>query len=163
MRGRALGVIAAAAVFAADQASKYWMLEVFGIEGRAAIPLLPFLDVVMVWNRGISYGLFQINPLVLLTFSVVVSLALGVWMWRAGTLLTTLALGLVIGGALGNALDRYRFGAVADFFHFHTPFWLGPLSNYVFNVADMGIVAGAGLLLYEAFFVKADGPRAESA
>jgi signal peptidase II len=163
MRPRVLGLVAAAVVFFADQASKVWMLDVFGIEGRGAIALTPFLDIVMAWNRGVSYGLFQFPPLVLLAFSLCVSLALAVWMWRSGARVTSLALGLVIGGALGNALDRWRFGAVADFFHFHTPFWAGPLSNYVFNVADVGIVAGAALLLYEAFLEKPRGEPAASA
>ena len=162
MSPRILGLTAAAIVFAADQASKYWMLEVYGIEGRGPISLLPFLDVVMAWNRGVSYGLFQFPPLILLVFSLCVSLGLVVWMWRGKAVLTCLALGLIVGGALGNALDRWRFGAVADFFHFHTPFWAGPLSNYVFNVADVGIVAGAMFLLYEAFFEKSRGGPASS-
>ena len=151
---RVFGLTAGALVLAADQASKYWMLEVFDIGGRDPIRLLPFLEVVMVWNRGISYGHFQFHPLILLAFSLAASVFLGVWMWRAGGALTSLALGLIVGGALGNAWDRYAHGAVADFFHFHTPFSLGPLSNYVFNIADVGIVAGAALLLYEAFLVK---------
>lgn len=154
MTPRALGILAAALALAADQASKLWMLRVYEIEGRPPLPLLPFLDVVLAWNRGISYGHFQLHPLILLSFSLGASLVLAVWLWRANAILTCLALGLIVGGALGNASDRWFYGAVLDFLHFHTPFSLGPLSNYVFNIADAGIVAGAGLLLYEAFFGK---------
>ncbi len=158
MNPRALGFAAAAAVLAADQASKHWLMNVYDIAARQPVRLAPFLDVVMAWNRGISYGQLQLDPLILLSFSLAASLALSVWMWRSGVGLTSLALGLIVGGALGNAWDRYAHGAVADFFHFHTPFWLGPLSNYVFNVADVGIVAGAALLLYEAFLLKERAP-----
>ena len=154
-RGRlspfSLGAIAAILVFLADQASKYWIIEIYAIAERGPVRLLPFLDLVMAWNKGVSYGRFQLPPLALFAFSIAACLFLIVWMWRTPDRLTCLALGLITGGALGNALDRITHGAVADFFDFHTPFWLGPLSNYVFNVADVGIVAGAGLLLYEAF------------
>lgn len=163
MQPRALGLAAATLVLAADQACKYWMLYAFGIETRQPIPLLPFLDVVLAWNRGISYGNFQFHPLILMAFSLAASLALGIWLWRANAALTCLALGLIVGGALGNAWDRVAHGAVADFFYFHTPFWLGPLSNYVFNVADVGIVAGAALLMYEAFLTKDRPPASPSA
>ena len=155
MTPRALGLMAAGLALAADQASKYWMMNVFDIAARQPVRLTPFLDVVMAWNTGVSYGQLRLHPMLLMGFSLAASLALGIWMWRCGVRVTALALGLIVGGALGNALDRWAHGAVADFFHFHTPFWLGPLSNYVFNVADVGIVAGAALLLYEAFFMRA--------
>ena len=154
MTPRFLGLAAAALVLVADQASKYWMLHVFDIAARQPVRLAPFLDVVMAWNPGVSYGQLRLHPMLLMAFSLAASLALAIWMWRCGVRLTALALGLIVGGALGNAFDRWAHGAVADFFHFHTPFWLGPLSNYVFNVADVGIVAGAALLLYEAFFTR---------
>ena len=154
MTARVLGLTVAALVLAADQASKYWMMNVFDIAARQPVRLTPFLDVVMAWNPGISYGQLRLHPMLLMGFSLAASLALAIWMWRCRARLTALALGMIVGGALGNALDRWAHGAVADFFHFHTPFWLGPLSNYVFNVADVGIVAGAALLLYEAFFMR---------
>ena len=163
MTPRALGLTTAACVLAFDQASKYWMLEIFGIEARQPIRVTPFLDVVMAWNRGVSYGNFPLHPMILLAFSLAVSAFLVVWLWRSAMPLTCVALGLILGGALGNAVDRWLHGAVADFFHFHTPFWLGPFSNYVFNIADVGIVAGAALLLYEAFFVKDRVPPAPAA
>ncbi len=83
-------------------------------------------------------------------------------MWRAPNRLTTLAVGLVIGGALGNAADRLTRGAVADFFYLHTTLPVGPLANYVFNVADVAITAGVALLLYESFFA-ADPPPEKAA
>ena len=85
--------------------------------------------------------------LALLALSLGATLFLGVWLWRAPRSITTLGLGLIVGGALGNAYDRFAYGAVADFFHFH----IGTFSWYVFNLADIGIVAGVGLLLYESF------------
>ncbi len=154
MKPRTLGFSAAALALAADQTSKYWLLLGFGIEARSPLQILPFLDLVLVWNKGISYGNLQLHPLILLIFALAVSAGLAVWLWRAGSAVTSMALGLILGGALGNAWDRFAHGAVADFLYFHTPFWLGPLSNYVFNLADVCIVAGAGLLLYEGFFVK---------
>ena len=78
------------------------------------------------------------------------TLLLGIWLWRASHPVTTLGLGLIVGGALDNAYDRFTYGAVADFFYFH----VGSFSWYVFNLADVGIVAGVGLLLYESFFIK---------
>ena len=104
----------------------------------------------MVWNRGISYGLFQQHEdwgrygLVLL--SVAAAIGMGVWLARARTIVLALALGLLIGGALGNALDRFLYGAVADFVLLY---WI-PFFPYVFNVADLAIVAGVALLLYDS-------------
>jgi signal peptidase II len=157
---RLLGLLVAGATLAIDQIHKVWMIEVFDIGARQPIRVLPFLDLVMAWNPGISYSLFRADSAAgraaLLAFSLTATLGLGIWMWRTPHKLTALALGFIIGGALGNAWDRYAYGAVADFFHFHTPFSLGPLSNYVFNIADVGIVAGVGLLLYESLLVKED-------
>lgn len=158
MSPRQLGVLLAALTLAVDQAHKAWMLQVFDIQSRPPIAVLPFLDITMAWNRGVSYSLLRADTpagqLLLAGFALVAITLLGVWLWRSTHPAATAGLGLIIGGAAGNALDRLRFGAVADFFHFHTPVSLGPLSNYVFNLADVGIVAGVGLLLYESLFVK---------
>ncbi len=153
---RALGLLAALVAALADQAHKYWMLHVFGIEGRQPVTLAPFLDVVLSWNYGISYSLFPAHEgfgwaLLLAGQSAIVA-GLFWWMWRAQRPLTTLAVGLVIGGALGNAADRLTRGAVADFFYLHTTLPVGPLANYVFNVADVAITAGVALLLFESLF-----------
>jgi signal peptidase II len=123
------------------------MLHVLNIEAHQPVTLTPFLELIMVWNQGVSYGLLKSNgQSLLIAMSLMISVVLWVWLSRSHRPLAAAALGLVIGGALGNALDRYLYGAVADFFHLH---W-GNLSWYVFNVADMAIVAGVCLLLYES-------------
>ena len=105
----------------------------------------------MAWNPGISYSLLRADSDLgrygLLALSLTVTAGLSIWLWRAPLKPTTVSLGLIIGGALGNAYDRFAYGAVADFFHFH----VGSFSWYVFNLADVAIVAGVGLLLYESF------------
>jgi signal peptidase II len=147
-----LGAIVAITVFVVDQAVKHWLLYVYVIGMRGRVEITPFFDIVLAWNIGVSYGLFagdsQEWQWILAGFSVVVSLGLWVWLSRIGDDLGAWALALVIGGALGNAMDRVLHGAVADFFslHFMGFYW------YVFNVADVAIVAGVMLLLYDAFF-----------
>lgn len=142
----------AAITFAADQAHKWWMLLVYRIEEKGRVALTSFFDLVFVKNTGISYSLLDGDTytwqLVLALFSVVVVVALWVWLAVAGTgRLMAWAIGLIIGGALGNGLDRVLIGGVADFFSFHAfgYYW------YVFNIADVAIVAGVALLLYDSF------------
>lgn len=135
-------------VFGVDQLHKYWMLDVYGIAERAPVRITSFFNLVMVWNQGVSYGLLTTHVQELL-IGLSLAIALLLWIWACGARrpLAAAALGLVIGGALGNALDRFLRGAVADFFHFH---YQG-FSWYVFNVADVAIVAGVALLMYESF------------
>jgi signal peptidase II len=150
---RALGFLIAVVTLAVDQGHKIWMLDVFDIAARQPVPLTPFLDLVMAWNPGISYSLLSAQTpegrLALLALSLGATLLLSVWLWRAPDRITTVGLGLIVGGALGNAYDRFAYGAVADFFHFH----VGGFHWYIFNLADVAIVAGVALLLYESFFV----------
>ncbi len=145
------GARLAAAVFVLDQATKLFVLFVIDIEMNEPIRLLPFLDVVMVWNRGISYGLFQqeseIGRWALVVLSILASIGIAIWMMRAETTRLATALALLLGGAIGNAVDRVAYGAVADFIHLHWGEW----SWYVFNVADAAIVAGVVLLLYDSY------------
>lgn len=140
------------AIFLADHAIKTWVLFGLDLPQRGRIAFLPFFDLVMVWNRGISYGLFQqhgdLGRWVLVAIKLVASVALWLWAARAQTQLLAISLALIIGGALGNALDRTIYGAVADFAHL---FW-GDFSWYVFNLADAAIVAGVLLLLYDSVF-----------
>ncbi|WP_363350242.1 signal peptidase II [Methylocystis echinoides] len=162
---RALGLAAVCAAALLDQAHKFWMLHVFGIEGRQPVTVAPFLDLVLSWNYGVSYSLFPAHEgagraLLLSGQAMIVAFLLS-WMWRAQSRLTAIALGLVVGGAVGNALDRIARGAVADFFYLHTTLPVGPLANYVFNVADVAITAGVALLLFETLFPPP--PPAESA
>jgi len=151
MGPRLLGFLTALVTLVIDQGHKLWMLFVFDIAKNQPVQLAPFLDLVMAWNSGISYSLLRADSDLgrygLLALSLTVTAGLSIWLWRAPLKLTTVSLGLIIGGALGNAYDRFAYGAVADFFHFH----VGSFSWYVFNLADVAIVAGVGLLLYESF------------
>lgn len=147
-----LGFWVALATLVIDQAHKWWMLAVYDIQARGRVTATPFLDLVFVLNRGISYGLFAQDghggQWVLAAFALLVSVALWVWLARSGSgRLTAASLGLIIGGAIGNAIDRIVHGGVADFFSLHAfgYYW------YVFNIADVAIVAGVLGLLYESF------------
>ncbi len=158
---RALGLSIAAVCLIADQAHKLWMLNVYDIAARQPVRVAPFLDLVMAWNPGISYSLFaaetETGRWTLLGFTLLATSALAVWLWRAPDRLSASALGLIVGGALGNAYDRYAYGAVADFFYFFLDTErFGRLSWYVFNIADVAIVAGVALLLYESFLPSRD-------
>ncbi len=140
----------AALVFAIDQLHKYWMLNVYGINEKAPVSITSFFDLVMVWNKGVSYGLFTTHTQEwLIGLSLVITLVLWLWACRAAHAFGAAALALVIGGALANAFDRALRGAVADFFHFYYQ----SFSWYVFNLADVAIVAGVALLLYETVFM----------
>jgi len=149
------GLLTAVAVLALDQASKYWLLFVFDIGHRGAVRVTPFFDLVLAWNTGISYGWFQnegaAGQAILLAVKAVAVIVLAIWMMRSRTLLATLALGLIIGGAIGNAIDRLAYGAVVDFALFHLQFGGKPFNWYVFNLADVAIVAGVAALLYDSF------------
>jgi len=157
------GIAIAALTLVVDQGHKWWMLEVFRIGDRGRTEVLPFLDLVLVWNRGISYGWLQQDSdfgrwaLVIVGFGAAALFAWWLSVTRSRTVAT--ALGLIIGGAVGNAIDRIVFGAVADFFSFHAFgfYW------YVFNLADAAIVAGVGLLLYDSFRSGRGGPHSQSA
>jgi len=149
-----LGLLVAAASAAIDQASKLWLLYVFDLPTRAPVRLAPFLDLVMAWNKGISYGLFQqdgpFGQWVLLAIKAAAVALLWAWLARAGSRLTAVALGLIIGGAAGNAVDRLIHDAVADFILFHITTETIRFNWYVFNLADSAIVAGVIGLLYES-------------
>ncbi len=149
-----LGFWVALATFALDQASKLYLLYGYDLPVREPLVLAPFLELVVVWNRGISYGLFKQNTEVgrwaLVAVQVAAAVGLSLWMVRASGRILVLSLALIVGGAAGNALDRIVFGAVFDFVHFHVGAW----SWYVFNVADAAIVAGVIGLLYDALVLE---------
>ena len=149
------GVIAAIVVLALDQASKLWLLFVFDIGHRGAVRVTPFFDLVLAWNVGISFGWFQNDSpaaqIALMAVKAVAVVVLAIWMARSRTLLATLALGLIIGGAVGNAIDRFTYGAVVDFALFHIRLGEKTYNWYVFNLADVAIVAGVAALLYDSF------------
>ncbi len=148
--GLRLGLGVAAVTFLADQALKFWIVLVYDLAARGRVAVLPGLDLVMVWNRGISYGLFQQDGLhgrlFLLAVSIAACVFLVFWLRQPGTKLQAFALGLILGGAAGNAVDRAVYGAVADFVLLHA----GDFEWYVFNIADAAIVVGVVLVLYGA-------------
>jgi signal peptidase II len=149
------GIAAAFATLVIDQASKLWLLYVFDIGHRGTVRVTPFFDLVLAWNIGISFGWFQNDsPVVQTTLMVVKALAviaLAIWMARSRTVLASIALGMIIGGAIGNAIDRIAYGAVADFALFHIRIGGNTFNWYVFNLADAAIVAGVMALLYDSF------------
>jgi signal peptidase II len=147
-----LGVYAyalAATVIVLDQITKYWVLEVFRLPEKGSVEVLPVFSLSMVWNRGVSFGLLQANADIarwgLVVFSGLVALALALWAAKVRRPMLAAALGLVIGGAVGNLIDRARFGAVADFLDF-SRLWF----PWVFNVADSAITIGVLLLIVDS-------------
>lgn len=149
------GVIAAAAALVLDQASKLWLLNVFELGPRGTVAVTPFFDLVLAWNTGISYGWFQdsgpVGQAILLAIKATAVIVLAVWMAKSGTRLAVIGLGLIIGGAIGNAIDRLAYGAVVDFALFHVQIGGKTYNWYVFNLADVAIVAGVAALLYDSF------------
>lgn len=147
MSNRLLGLISIVAVLVIDQSSKTIALAAPALE--SGIELLPILNVVLVRNEGISFGLFGgfVPWWLLAAFGAAIVMALMVWLWRAHHMLLQFALGLIIGGALGNIVDRLRYGAVTDFLDFHVAGYHWP----AFNFADAAIFCGVGVLLFDSF------------
>jgi lipoprotein signal peptidase len=145
----ALGLGMGVLVLGLDQASKYWILDILRLPELGSVALLPFFSLTMVWNRGITFGLFGAESAaggaVLALIALAVVAALAVWLWRADRALVAASLGAVAGGAVGNVIDRARFGAVVDFLHAHAFGW----SWYVFNLADAAIVCGVAALVLD--------------
>lgn len=144
------GLLLALAVLVLDQATKYLVLYGLDLAAHRAIYVAPFVDFVLAMNKGISYGLFpqdgEIGRWVLFAIKIGASVLFFFWLQRARSKLAAAALGLLIGGALGNAIDRAVQGAVVDFVSLH----VGSYRWYVFNLADAAIVAGVAGLLYDA-------------
>ena len=141
-----LGLAVAVSAFVLDQLSKWWILEVVTLPARPMIEVTGFFNLVMVWNTGVSFGMFaghgEFMRWVLFGLSGILVAALTVWLMRVHTRYMVVALGLVIGGAIGNMVDRVRYGAVADFLDFHMFGWHWP----AFNVADSFIFIGVAML-----------------
>lgn len=143
------GLLAAAILIAVDQLSKWWILEVFNLPEKQSVLLLPFFSLTMVWNKGISMGLPLGESLgkwgiIVLTGGITVWLV--IWLRRSARLFEAAALTLIIGGAVGNVIDRFIHGAVVDFIHLHAYGY----SFYVFNVADSAISIGVVMLLIDS-------------
>lgn len=148
------GILSAVVTLVADQASKLWLLNVFDLAHRGVVRVTPFFDLVLAWNIGISFGWLQNDSqaaqLALMAVKGVAVVALAIWMARSHTVLATVALGLIIGGAIGNGIDRLAYGAVVDFALFHIEIAGNTYNWYVFNLADVAIVAGVAALLYDS-------------
>ena len=159
------GLALALPVLVIDQLHKWWVVYIYDLPQRGKVEVLPGLDLVFTLNKGISYGLFaqdgQGGQVMLAVFAVLVSAALVVYLARgAESRLAALSLGLIIGGALGNAIDRVHFGGVADYLQPYIFDWRWP---YIFNIADVAIVAGVVGLLYDSLTASRRGAAAANA
>jgi len=156
------GLVTAGVVLALDQISKWWVLAVLDLPRLRQIAVLPVLSLTMVWNQGVTFGLLSdfgdYGYLVLTVLSLAVVVVLLVWLRRAETRLVAVAIGGIIGGAIGNVIDRLRFGAVVDFVHAHVDTPWGMLSWYVFNVADAAIVCGVVVLILDNLLRRPTNP-----
>ena len=148
------GLTVAAAVCVLDQALKLWLIFVYDLGSKGLVRLAPGIDLVLTWNTGISYGLFPQDGAggrwLLIAIKAMAAILLTIWLTRTQARLTALALGLIIGGAIGNAIDRLVYGAVADFVLLSITTASSRFDWYVFNLADAAIVAGVVGLLYES-------------
>ncbi len=157
LRAPVLGLLVALGILLLDQASKWMLLDMAGFaENPRVIPALPFLNIVLVWNRGVSFGMFagaeQAMPYALSILALVIMAILLRWLLRTIRPYLGVLLGLVLGGAAGNVIDRLRFGAVVDFADFHAAGWHWP----AFNVADAAISIGVALLLIDSLIPAKD-------
>lgn len=154
---KTLGYIIALLVFLIDQATKYWIVNIVGLPDIGSIDVLPFFRLTFVGNVGVSMGMFTAQSdagrWLLVAVTGAIATVVAVWIAREKQRVDVVALGLVLGGALGNIVDRIRFGYVVDFLHF---FW-GDKSFWVFNVADAAITGGVLLLLLRAFVTPEKG------
>jgi len=150
-----LGIAVAAVVVVLDQLSKWWVLE-HVMQPPRVVEVTSFFNLVLAWNPGVSFGMFgndaAIMPYVLSAVALGIVVVLLVWLRGADRALVGLAIGMIVGGAIGNVIDRLRFGAVADFLDFHAfgfHFW-------AFNVADTGISVGVALLILDGLLAGND-------
>lgn len=155
---RRLGFTLILGVLALDQLSKYWVINHLRLPEIGKIELSPIFDLTMVWNYGVSFGALKADAAwerwALVGLSGIIAFVFAVWLTRAQRAQTILALSLVIGGAIGNMIDRIRFGAVADFFDFSGLFF-----PWVFNIADSAITVGAILLAIDMMLNPDDPPQ----
>ena len=144
-----LGLAAAAVTLVVDQATKLYFYDLLVTRGIGYVEVLPNFSLVRVWNYGVSFGMFNTDAAfgrwVFVGVALVIVAALLTWLRRAGSRLIAVSLGLVIGGAVGNIVDRVKYGAVFDFLDFHIGEWHWP----AFNLADSGITIGVALLLFD--------------
>jgi lipoprotein signal peptidase len=151
---RVTGFVLAAIVLLADQGAKYWVLHAAHLTDGHVLMLLPVLNFVLVWNHGITFGMFASvgSKIVLAAVATAVIAALLVWLWRSENWLRVLAIGGIAGGAIGNVADRLHYGAVVDFIQAHLGWLYFP---YIFNVGDSAICCGVAALMVESLFRRA--------
>ena len=158
----ARGIVVAAIVLALDQLTKWtlldWMLA--RAPGERLVPVTSFFNIVLVWNRGVSFGMFnngdgRLNALAFSALAAAIVIGLLVWLRRTTQPLVVGGIGLVIGGAIGNVIDRLRFGAVVDFLDFHLAAWHWP----AFNVADAAICVGVALIVIDGLLGRREMPN----
>jgi signal peptidase II len=161
----ALGLAVAALAALLDQASKLWVLRYFGEAGCAnhLVPVTSFFDFVLTCNRGISFGFFNqpgqpgLGFRICAVFATAVVVALAVWLYRVRSAFLAVAIGLIIGGAIGNVIDRLRLGGVVDFLYFHAGAWYWP----AFNFADSAICLGVAAMLLDGLLSRRVAPQAK--
>jgi signal peptidase II len=161
----AIGLAVAALVALADQASKLWVLRYFG-EAECVNHLRPvssFFDFVLTCNRGVSFGFFnhpgqpELGFWIFSVLATLIVIGLLVWLYRVRSAFLAVAIGLVIGGAVGNVIDRLRLGAVVDFLYFHAGAWYWP----AFNLADSAICLGVGAIVLDGLLLRRAAPQAK--
>ena len=146
------GLVIAGICLVLDQVSKWWVVNIYQLMDKGRVNILPHFDMVFVKNKGVSYGMFtqdsQAGQYFLIAFALATVVAMMVWLWRAESRVVALSLGLIIGGAVGNSIDRAVYGGVIDFISLYgfDYYW------YVFNIADMAIVAGVMGLIYDSIW-----------
>jgi signal peptidase II len=146
-RGLVLSFIFGFVAFAADRLHKFVQMDLMAWPEGQFTPVLPFLDLGFVYNRGVSFGLLGSLPFwAVVGVATIALIAIVVWWTRSHSMLVRVALAIIIGGAVSNIVDRWLYGAVADFFWLH---W-GEMSFFVFNVADAAISLGVCLLILDA-------------
>jgi signal peptidase II len=134
-------------VLTLDQLSKIYVLKITDASEQTVIKLTSFLNIVLTWNRGVTFGMFNdltYGKMIFTIFAIILTIILSIWMFKSKDKLEVSAIAMIIGGALGNIIDRIRFGAVVDFidFYIYSYHW------YVFNIADSAICLGVMILLY---------------
>ncbi len=157
------GLIVASAVIVLDQATKWWVVTIF-MDPPRVVDIWPFFNVVMVWNTGVTFGLLDDTPFwgqwAFIGLSLAIVAILLLWLHRSETRWQAAAIGLIIGGALGNVIDRLHYGAVADFLDFHA---YGEVADFLklhigtshwpaFNLADSAITVGVAIMFFDALF-----------
>jgi signal peptidase II len=150
------GLLVAILALVLDQVTKAWVLGFFAAipPGQQLRPVTGFFNLVLVWNRGVSFGLFNndaaSNAIAFSVLAAAIVVTLVWWLSRVHNLFLALAIGLVIGGAIGNVIDRLRFGAVVDFLDFHAAGWHWP----AFNVADSAICIGVAVIVLDGLLPR---------